>query len=485
MNPTSINPTSTNPKAMNDTAISLKRNPILVVDDDANNRDLLVRRLERAGFETLQAEGGKQALEQIEKAEIELVLLDSMMPGMSGIDMLRLLRLTHTSGELPVIMVTAITESDRVVEALNVGANDYITKPVDFSVALARINAQLHRKAAEKALRESQQRFALAAQGSNDGLWDWDIETGMVYYSARWFEMLGIYEPENTIEAWLKRLHPADSVQVRTELEKVLKGTRNDFEVEHRALHSDGGYRWMLNRGRVLRNKDGQAIRMAGSQTDLTRNMAFDSLTGLANRAMFNEVLTSAQHRVQVDPLFHFAVLFLDLDRFKIINDSMGHMAGDTLLIEVANRLRQTLRQTGRAKGESDTVARMGGDEFAILLENIPDAFAAMEIAERIQVEFRRPFELNRRQVFSGGSIGIAMSHPGYMTAGEILQDADTAMYRAKSIGKAAVVVFDGKMRAEAVHRMELETDLRSAVINNGFLVHYQPKIELDKNKLV
>ena len=466
--------------------MNVKLGPILVVDDNANNRDLLVRRLERAGFKTRQAESGKDALRTIEEADVELVLLDSMMPGMSGIDMLRLLRLTHSSSELPVIMVTAVTDSEKVVEALEVGANDYITKPLDFSVALARINAQLHRKSAEKALRESQQRFALAAQGSNDGLWDWDIESGMVYYSPRWFEMLGIVQPENSIEAWLKRVHAADAEHVRAELARVVKqADRDDFAVEHRALHTDGSYRWMLNRGRVLRGKDGMAVRMAGSQTDLTRNMAFDSLTGLANRAMFNEVLRSAQHRVQVDPLFNFAVLFLDLDRFKVVNDSLGHMVGDALLVEVANRLRHTLRLTGRAKTASDTIARMGGDEFAILLEKVPDAFAAMEIAERIQVEFRRPFELDRRHVFSGGSIGIAMSSIDYQDSGEILRDADTAMYRAKSLGKAAVVVFDGKMRAEAIHRMEMETDLRNSVEDNSFSIYYQPKIELNQNRLV
>src|SRR5579883_1176166 len=204
--------------------------PLLVVDDDPNNRDLLSRRLSRAGYQVQSAEGAQEALRKLQSAEYDLVLLDSMMPGMSGVDLLRLLRGTHSPEELPVIMVTALVDSDRVVEALSAGANDYITKPIDFSVALARVRTQLDRKRAEDALRESEQRYSLAARGANDGLWDWDLRTGKVFYSPRWHEMLGLQQPVSGTPAdWLDRIHPEDRPRVEFQLETLWHTRACDF----------------------------------------------------------------------------------------------------------------------------------------------------------------------------------------------------------------------------------------------------------------
>src|SRR5580700_6931703 len=170
--------------------------PLLLVDDDPTNQDLLSRRLKRAGYTTEIAGSGHEALDVLARREVDLVLLDSMMPGLSGIDLLRQLRQRFTPARLPIIMVTAVGESERVVEALTLGANDYICKPVDFPVALARIRAQLERKRNDDVLRESEGRYALAARGANDGLWDWDLGAHRVYFSARWKAMLGYEEME-------------------------------------------------------------------------------------------------------------------------------------------------------------------------------------------------------------------------------------------------------------------------------------------------
>jgi len=467
--------------------------PLLLVDDDPTNQDLLSRRLKRAGYATELAGSGYEALDLLARREVDLVLLDSMMPGLSGIDLLRQLRQRFTPARLPIIMVTALGESDRIVEALNLGANDYISKPVDFPVALARIKAQLERKHAEDALRESEARYALAARGANDGLWDWNLETQTVYYSARWKAMLGYEDAEigDSPTEWVSRVHKSDRAAVEAEMRAQWDPATpaKEFAIEHRLLHKDGSYRWMLSRGMVERDDTGKPIRMAGSQTDITSSKAFDPLTGLPNRSLFHDRLAACLDRVAQDPDYPFTVLFLDLDRFKVINDSLGHIAGDELLIHVAQRLRAAVRNStpaGDRTGahEQDLIARLGGDEFAILLENV-DAESAIRIAGRIHESIHAAFKLESREVFTTASIGIAHGNAGYHTPTEILRDADTAMYKAKSLGRSRCEVFDAGMRAQAVARLELESDLRRAVDNGEFVLYYQPKVSLQDSKIM
>jgi diguanylate cyclase (GGDEF)-like protein/PAS domain S-box-containing protein len=466
-----------------------KESPLLVVDDEPTNREMLSRRLQRAGYLVEMAADADQALALIQNREIELVLLDSMMPGMNGLELLRLLRGAYSPARLPVIMVTALKESEKIIEAMNLGANDYITKPIDFPVALARIKSQLNRKRAEDALRESEERYALAARGAKDGLWDWDLQEDRVYFSPRWKAMLGYEDSEigDSPDEWLSRIHKEDRGRLRSELAAHWEANaEGELVSEHRMLHKDGSYRWMLSRGVVLRSKGGKAVRMAGSQTDITQSKAFDPLTGLPNRLMFNESLTRVIERSQQEPANLFAVLFLDLDRFKVVNDSLGHLVGDQLLIGIAKRLQFAVRsrRSGRA-GEEDIIARLGGDEFAILLENLSHFSNAKTVAERIQKEIHKPFNLEGREVFTTMSIGIAPGDAQYQTPAEILRDADTAMYRAKSLGKARCEVFDAEMRADAIARLEMENDLQRALGRREFVLHYQPKVKLQDGKLV
>jgi diguanylate cyclase (GGDEF)-like protein/PAS domain S-box-containing protein len=466
--------------------------PLLLVDDDPANQDLLSRRLKRAGYATEVACSGYEALDVLARREVELVLLDSMMPGLSGIEVLRQLRQRFSPARLPIIMVTALGESERVVEALSLGANDYISKPVDFPVALARIKTQLERKRAEDALRKSEERYALAARGANDGLWDWDLETQRLYFSPRWKAMLGYAEAEigDSPEEWLSRVHREDRATVQAELAAHWDATANkECAIEHRLLHKDGSYRWMLSRGVVERDGRGKATRMAGSQTDITSSKAYDALTGLPNRTLFHDKLAACLERTAQDPAYPFAVLFLDLDRFKVINDSLGHLAGDELLIHVAQRLRSAVRNAPPAGTVSrdathDPIARLGGDEFAILLEHV-DTDGAIRIAERIRESIHAAFKLESKEVFTTASIGIVPGNSGYRTPTEVLRDADTAMYKAKSLGRSRFEVFDAGMRTQAVARLELESDLRRAVDNQEFVLYYQPKVSLKTNKIV
>jgi diguanylate cyclase (GGDEF)-like protein/PAS domain S-box-containing protein len=359
-------------------------------------------------------------------------------------------------------------------------------------VALARIKAQIERKRAEDALRESEERYALAARGANDGLWDWNLETQRVYFSTRWKAMLGYEDAEiaDSPDEWMSRVHKEDRKALHAELAAHWGATAiKECAIEHRVLHRDGSYRWMLSRGVVERNDRGKAVRMAGSQTDVTSSKAFDPLTGLPNRTLFHDKLVACLERGAEEPGYLYAVLLLDLDRFKVINDSLGHMAGDELLIHVAQRLRSAVRSApavGTVTGEDahDLIAHLGADEFAILLENV-DAAGAIRIAERIRESIHAAFKLESSEVFTTASIGIAPGNSGYRTPTEILRDADTAMYQAKSLGRSRFEVFDAGMRAKAVARLELESDLRRAVDNREFVLYYQPKVSLKTDKIV
>jgi diguanylate cyclase (GGDEF)-like protein/PAS domain S-box-containing protein len=431
---------------------------ILIVDDNEMNRDMLARRLERKGYQVAMAASAHELMERIKLDSIDLVLLDIEMPEISGLDALKLIRQLYSSIELPVIMVTARNQSDDVVNALDLGANDYLTKPIDFAVALARVGTQLSHKRAQEKLKESEERYALAARGANDGLWDWNLSTNVIYLSARWKAMLGCQEDEisERPEEWFDRIHDGDRERVKQEIAGHHTGQTPHFESEHRVRHKDGTFRWMLSRGVAIRNDAGKPIRMAGSQTDITEGKVSDPLTNLPNRLLFLDRLGRLMRHSKRHPERLFAVLFLDLDGFKTINDSMGHFIGDQLLLGVSKRLENSLRQTdtvARLTQPTFTLARMGGDEFTVLLDDIKDPGDANRAADRIMKHLSAPFVVGEKEVFTSASIGIALSNPSYQQPEELMRDADTAMYRAKSLGKSRFEVFDSDMRASLLAR--------------------------------
>ncbi|NJO51770.1 MAG: diguanylate cyclase [Leptolyngbyaceae cyanobacterium RM2_2_4] len=270
----------------------------------------------------------------------------------------------------------------------------------------------------EEALRENQERYALAVRGANDGLWDWNLRTNEIYLSPRWKEMLGYEEGEigNNLNEWFSRVHPDELYRVKAQLNAHLDGSTEHFESEYRILHRDGSYRWLLNRGLAVRDEKGKACRMAGSQTDITKrrqaeeqllhDALHDTLTGLPNRALLVDRLSQAIERTRRPQGYQFAVLFLDVDRFKVVNDSLGHVVGDQMLVAIAQRLQTCLRI-------GDTIARLGGDEFTILMEDIRSHSDSSQLAERIHREFLSPFNLNGQEVFTTVSIGIALSESG------------------------------------------------------------------------
>jgi diguanylate cyclase (GGDEF)-like protein/PAS domain S-box-containing protein len=324
-----------------------------------------------------------------------------------------------------------------------------------------------------QAVRESEERYALAAQAANDGLWDWDLQQGTVYYSSRWKEMLGYAGTDigDRPEEWLERVHPDDRDALLSQLSALKSGAQPSLINEHRVQAGDGHHKWALCRGLAVPGAGMPATRIVGSLTDITerrlleerlRHQAlFDSLTGLPNRVLFMDRLSQAVANTKRRPSYTYTVLWLDLDNFKNLNDSLGHQFGDKLLVEVAERIRAQLR-------EADTAARFGGDEFALLVLDVPNFSSVQRIVRRLLDSLRQPYRLDGHDVVVTGSLGVATSTTGYDCPEDVLRDADIAMYRAKSTARGSYATFDASMHASALARHQTETELRQAIAGSA-----------------
>jgi diguanylate cyclase (GGDEF)-like protein len=378
---------------------------LLIVDDISDNRTILLRRFQRHGFEVVEADSGLKALELINSQEFDLVLLDVMMPGIDGVETLKRIRSLKSASVLPVIMVTAKTESENIVESLGLGANDYVTKPVDFAVALARANTQIGRRRAE--LQVVAANAALSEANEN-------LERNVADRTAL---LLGLYQ------------------KLRAEMA-------------------------------VREESDARSLYLA----------YHDSLTGLGNRLLFKEQLEKALKDVWETPN-PIAVLFVDLDGFKAVNDTLGHSIGDVLLKSIANRIRDILPPNGR-------LARFGGDEFAILQMSAEQPSAAIALAQEIIDVIGRPSVIEGYDVTVSASVGIAIANAGSMSAESFLKSADIAMYGAKSKGPGNYRMFDPEMDAVVQARAALERDIRNGIVQNEFRLFYQPLVNLNTQKV-
>jgi diguanylate cyclase (GGDEF)-like protein/PAS domain S-box-containing protein len=346
-----------------------------------------------------------------------------------------------------------------------------------------------------QAVRESEERYALAARAANDGLWDWDLDKGTVYYSSRWSEMLGHTEDAigNSPEEWLGRVHPEDRGALMAEIVGLKLGEQASILHEHRVKASDGSYLWLQCRGLAVPGLGRPATRIVGSLTDITeqrlleerlrQQALFDSLTGLPNRTLFSDRLTQALANSKRRSNHTYTVLWLDLDGFKILNDSLGHQMGDKLLVQVANRISAQLR-------EADTAARFGGDEFAVLLLDIPDVPTVKAVVRRLLENLGAIYDVDGHEIVVSASIGVAMSSTGYDRPDDVLRDADIAMYRAKSNGRGTYAIFDSSMHATAMARLKTETELRQAIEKRGqdssqMELHYQPVVHIGTGEVM
>lgn len=464
---------------------------VLLVDDDEDDFIITRRLLRDAGatqFDLDWVSCIDTARAIIAESRHDVYLLDYALGSYSGLD---LISETMSRGcRAPMIILTGQGNPEIDMQALQAGAADYLVKGEISGPLLERaIRYSLEKTRAIAALQESEERYALAVDGASDGIWDWNLDTKSVYLSPRWKGMLGYDDREigAGIHEWFGRVHPEDRTRLHSEMSSHLSGDSAQFESEHRLLTRQNVYRWMYARGVAVRRADGTPYRIAGSLSDIhsrklseeqiIRGSLHDSLTGLPNRILLKDRLHQQIRYAERHEGYRFAILFIDLDCFKLVNDSLGHMRADQLLVAAGQRLQNNIRP-------GDTVSRFGGDEFVILLTDVVDSEAAIAVAERIQCDFMRPFSVDGEEVLTTLSVGIVVHSTHHCAPDDILRDADTAMYMAKERGGAGHVLFGDEMSANASVQLQLRAELRRAVEACSLSVHYQPIIELGNGRI-
>lgn len=506
--------------------INCQPKSILIVDDNYANTKILFDILNQSGFRVSVAQSGEKALLKVQKALPDLILLDILMPDINGFETCRRLKANPTTQEIPVIFLSALDEAVDKIEAFNVGGIDYITKPFQTEEVLARVRNQLalqaaraeiwqmnteleqrvqqrttqlvtanqemgreiaERKQVEEALLKSEEQFRLTFELAPIGMVIKTLDGKFMRVNQALCNTLAYTSFELLNQTWTDVIHSDNRAAFLALNQKLCQGEISNFQIESCCLTKNGKLVYGILQTSLVRDSRNQPLHLISQFMDITErkqaeeqllyNALHDALTNLPNRAWLTERLELALRHAKRQEDYSFAVLFIDFDRFKLVNDSLGHTVGDRLLVEIAQKLKTIVRKT-------DMVARLGGDEFVILLDPIENINDAIRQAERVAEKMRSPFQLNGSEVFVTSSIGIALSSPDYNQGTDLLRDADIAMYRAKAKGKACYEVFDRGMYTQAIAQLQLENDLRLALERQEFQVYYQPIVSLSTGTL-
>ena len=475
------------------TPMDKSKHKILFVNDGPDNAYLLLEKLREAGdvFELIYVRGSDQDLESLCSNDFDAFLLDLSHADGRGEDILNKLQ-KHVM-TTPTLVLTSAENESLGLRALQLGALDYLRKDrtdVDALLRLLRNGAEYGKT--KKALLDSEVRYQLLLESVTDYVYTVQVEDGRPVATSHGPGCVAVtgYTPEEYSAnpfLWYLMIHEGDRQAVMEQAEAILS-RKSAYPLEHRIIHKDGRVLWIKNTPVPRIDQQGNLVAYDGLVTDITdRKQAeaklihdafHDALTGLPNRALFMDrlqrTITTFQRRAGTPT---YAVLFCDIDRFKVINDSLGHPMGDQLLRIVGRKLIDCVRP-------GDTVARLGGDEFAILLENIGDLAHAKDVAERVKRILSTPVTVKGNNIFTSLSIGIAIGTERYERPEQALRDADIAMYEAKSRGNASYEIFDAEMHANILDRMQLETDLRGAVDRKEFILYYQPIVDLKAQRV-
>lgn len=469
---------------------------LLVVDDDMGSLIMAEEALDEAGFRVQQAENGIEALEFCKKEVPDLIVMDVVMPKMNGFDACSHVRSSEWGEHIPLLMVTGLEDLESINQAYEVGATDFLTKPINFFVLPHRVRYMLRGKETADRLRSSQALLDTAQRIAKLGHWEWSRNTEQTRWSNSCGELIPIegFVASGTMLSLRDFIHKDDLNSVIESFDMSIADSQT-YQVEFRLIIPGVCERIIRMQGEPQTDEMGECVSMVGTIQDITErhntqqqihNLAYyDHVTGLPNRALLQERLTSVLRRSERTREM-FAVLFLDLDRFKVVNDSLGHDAGDDLLSQVSQRLSESLRDSdfvSRSPNDADaldkhTIARLGGDEFVVLLTDIGKVEDAANVAQRIAKRIADSYDIKGSVVNISTTIGISVYPADGSDAEMLLKNADIAMYHAKKKGRNRFQFYSEEINVKAQERFSLEQDLRKAIKDEDFRLVYQPKID-------
>ena len=459
---------------------------VLVVDDDTMTRFLVTEALEPEGFRIEEAASGLEALAAFQRAVPDLILLDVAMPGMSGFECCQQLRRLPGGAHVPIVVLTGNDDDDSIKQALEAGASDFISKPMQWRLLAHRLRYLLRASSALTELSRIQESLNHAQTLARLGNWEYRAAGGDGYWSPELLRILGLdADAGPTSFDRLLQCLPEDQRPLLLDAFMELHANGTSYGLEHKVVRPDGGEYIVFHQAEAVR--EGREVRlMRGTVQDITDRKLqelrieylanHDALTDLPNRQLLNDRIGQAIAHARRTRL-HLATLMMDLDRFKFVNDSYGHPVGDALLQKVARRLKLAVR-------EGDTVARQGGDEFVILLTDLPDIVTAEQIVQKVLAVFAEPFVLGEHTLHVSTSIGASVFPSDGDSGDMLLKTADAALYSAKDKGRNGYQFYNHKMGVLVEERAEIEHALHQALALGELELHYQPKVDLTSGKI-
>lgn len=470
---------------------------VLVVDDDMAGLLMAAEALDAAGFDVIEAEDGQIAIEQFELHKPDVVVMDVVMPRMNGFDSCAAIRKCEGGEHVPILMVTGLDDVESIQKAYEAGATDFVTKPINFFLLPYRVRYMMRSARTADDLRASQIKLGKAQRIAKLGHWEWALEEDRLEWSSECSNILRSESLGDQISSFLQAVHVEDRAHVAS----ILEHARSDverFSFEFRLAKSDEEDARIIH----VEAEPESSSHMVGMIQDITErtnaeeqihNLAYyDLVTGLPNRAHLYDMIALAQKRCEKQSS-KFALLFLDLDHFKQVNDTLGHNAGDLLLRQVSARLQQAIRQRPSLKNvlekppvnkNTEVIARLGGDEFVVLVDSVDLVEDAAFVARRICQTLSETFNLDGNEVRITTTIGISLFPDDGTSAEKLLKHADVAMYHAKENGRNGYQFYSQSIHQRALERFAMERDLRKSLETDGFHLEYQPKLNISSGEV-